>query len=852
MSNSSSPPTLSPFDSFGTALKYLRRRAHLSQRELSIAVGYSESQISRYESYYRPPDLPTLRARFIPALGLDHEPETANRLLALAAAARAEPLLGPPAEPPSGGPRTNLPAPLTSFLGRAAEMAELKRRLSAASPGVERLMTLTGAGGTGKTRLALQLAHDLRDRFPGGAWLVELAPVLNPEYVPQTVATALGLREVPGYPLTRTVSDYLRPHPALLILDGCEHLIDACARLVDALLRACPHLRVLVTSHEALGFLGEAICLVPPLALPAAWLTPVLPAVAESEAVLLFVERARAVQPDFQLTRVNASAVARVCQQLDGLPLAIELAAARLRGLTVDQLAERLDDRFGLLAGGNRTAPPRHQTLAALLDWSYDLLPEPERTLLRRLAVFRDGWTLEAAEAVCAGAPLEAPVVLALLLRLVDKSLVVIEAQGPHMRYRLLESVKQYAWHKALGHGETRALQERFYGWCLGLITEAAPHLKSSSQLVLLDRLEAEHDNFNAALDWALQAAPNRPLAGLRLAAALGWFWYLRGSWSAARSWLEEALAQAGQAAHPVARAQALNALGFLADCQGSEAVAEAALEESVALGRQTGNTLILADALAYLGELVSWQPQTERAEPLLTEAISLFRRLGTAGRWGLAAALKFLAEAAFFQDDYDRAEALFQESARLFRELGERWGLSNTLTSHAAVVLRRGNLHGAAALFQQALDLQREMHYPFGWVHIFNRLRHAAYLASRGQGDPAWVVARLTESLALAQDVGHQWGIAASLGQLAKAAQAQGQAQRAARLLGAAEVIREASQVPVPPYPFRAHERDVAELRAALSPEAFEAAWAEGRAMSLEAAIAFALEAYAPSAERL
>ena len=851
MPNSNASPLLPALDNFGSALKYLRRRAHISQRDLSIAAGYSESQISRFENNHRPPDLATLQARFVPALQLEAEPGTVARLLALAALARGEPSPAPRAGPAGSPAISYLPAPLTSFIGREQERTEIKRLLLAAEPGSGRLVTLTGAGGTGKTRLALQVGADLLTDLPASAWLVELAAVSQPAQVPQAVATMLALREVPGYPLARSVADYLRPRQALLVLDNCEHLVEACAGYAEALLRACPNLRILATSREALGFQGETVWPVPPLSLPLAGAPPAADSIGQSEAVRLFVERARAVRPSFELTPANAATVARICQQLDGLPLAIELAAARMRGMTPEQILQHLGDRFSLLSGGSRTALARHQTLSALIDWSYELLPAEEAALLRRLAVFRDGWTLEAAEAVCAGQALRPASILGLLMRLVDKSMVEIEEQGPVMRYRLLESIKQYAGRKAVDLGEVQALQASFYAYYLRLAEQAEPHLRTAAQVQWLDRLEAEHDNLDAALDWAIREAPDRPGAGLRLAAALGWFWYLRGSWSAARDRLEEALAHAGpvKPEHALARAQALNALGFLADCQGSEARAEAALEESLALCRQVGHPLSLAYALAYLGELYSWQPNSRPAVPLLREAIELLRGLGPEGAWCQAAALKFLSEAVFFQDDFDQAEALLRESTALFRQLGERWGLSNTLTSHAAVVLRRGNLPAAAALFREALDMQREMDYPFGWVHIFSRLRHAAYSAGRGDKDPARVSALMVESLALARGVGHRWGIAASLGQLAKAAEAQGLPERAARLLGAADAIRESSQTPIPPYPFQAHENDVAAVRASLNPGAFVTAWADGRAMTLEAAIAYALEGLSGSA---
>jgi non-specific serine/threonine protein kinase len=340
-------------------------------------------------------------------------------------------------------PRHNLPLQLTSFVGREQALAEVGRLLA-----TTRLLTLTGAPGVGKTRLALQLAGEGREAYADGVWLVELAPLADPALVPQAVATAVGVREQPGRRLVDTLADAVRGQELLLVLDNCEHLVEACATLADRLLRAGPRLRVLATSREALGIAGETTWWVAPLALPAA--EPMaaagserLAALEANEAVQLFVERARAAQPAFALTERNAGAVGQVCRRLDGIPLALELAAVRVPALGVEQLAQRLDDRFRLLTGGRRTALPRQQTLRAAVDWSYTLLPEAERVLLRRLAVFAGGWTLAAAEGVCGGDGLEAVDVFPLLVDLVDKSLVVAEPEDAEPRYRLLETLRQ-------------------------------------------------------------------------------------------------------------------------------------------------------------------------------------------------------------------------------------------------------------------------------------------------------------------------------------------------------------------------------------------------------------------------
>lgn len=411
----------------------------------------------------------------------------------------------------------NLPVQLTTFIGREHQMAEAKRLLA-----TTRLLTLTGPGGTGKTRLSLQMAADVLDAFPDGVWLVELAPLSDAALVPQTVASTWSVREQPGRPLLETLSDYLRAKSLLLILDNCEHLIDACAQLAETLLRACPHLKLLPSSREALGVAGETAYRVPSLSLPDPHQPLSVESLSRYEAAQLFVDRARAVQPHFSLTAHNLSAVAQICQRLDGIPLALELAAARVKLFAVEQIALRLDDRFRLLTGGSRTALPRQQTLRALIDWSYDLLPVAERGALARLSVFAGGWTFGAAEAVIG------PEALDLLSHLVDKSLVVVDelAEAPETRYRLLETIRQYARDKLLESGEAPMVRDRHLRHYLLVAEVAEPKLEGPEMLPALNQLEAELDNIRAALEWTLDRSPQ---AAVQLAARLTFFWQRRG-----------------------------------------------------------------------------------------------------------------------------------------------------------------------------------------------------------------------------------------------------------------------------------------------------------------------------------
>src|SRR5579884_1260938 len=489
----------------------------------------------------------------------------------------------------------NLPVQLTSFIGREKEMEEIKRLLSTAH-----LLTLTGSGGCGKTRLALQVAADRVEEYADGVWLVELAAIADLGLVPQTVAVALGVSEEPNRPLGETLANYLRPKSLLLVLDNCEHLLTACAQLADTLLRTCPKVRILASSREGLGLLGEALYHVPSLSLPDEKRLPTLEQLSQYEAVRLFVERAVLSRPDFAVTAQNAASVVQICSRLDGIPLAIELAAARARALAVEQLAQRLDDRFRLLTGGSRTALPRQQTLRATIDWSYDLLSQAERTLLRRLSVFLGGWTLEAAEAVCAdashappraaamgagehaaapleagsrenaGGPVAAEAVLDLLSRLVDKSLVLVEESAEaEARYRLLETVRQYSRDRLMESEEARDLRCRHRDWFLTLAEGAERRLRGPDQVAWLNRLAQEHDNLRMALEWCRAEEDAGAEAGLRLAGALWRFWRVRGYLSEGRERLEAALAQASASERTAQRAKALYGLAALAWGQG-------------------------------------------------------------------------------------------------------------------------------------------------------------------------------------------------------------------------------------------------------------------------------------------
>ncbi len=683
----------------------------------------------------------------------------------------------------------NLPIQLTSFIGREREKGEVKRLLAST-----RLLTLTGSGGAGKTRIALQVAAEVLEEFLEGAWLVELAPLSDPALVPQTVVSAMSVVEQPGRPILATLTDHVQQKHLLLVLDNCEHVVATCARLAETLLRACPHLQILATSREALGIAGETAWRVPSLSLPDPRHVPSLERLTDYEAVRLFVERAAASQPRFVVTNRTAASVVQVCHRLDGIPLAIELAAARVKVLTVEQIAARLDDRFRLLTSGSRTALPRHQTLRAAMDWSHALLSVKERTMLRRLSVFAGGCTLEAAEVVCAGDGVEAADILDLLTQLVDKSLVIVDAQGAEARYRLLETVRQYGHDRLLESEEAESARTRHCDFFLRLAESAEPELRGPGQRVWLDRLDKEYDNLWAALRWT-KLEDSRAEAGLRFAGALWWFWYVGGHLTEGREWLEGVLSM-HPGAFPSLRAKALQGAGRLAARQGDDARARLSYGESLVLCRELGDKLCVARSLQGMARVATHQGDYDKARSWAEEALAIFRDVGDKG--GIAASLNELGEITRSLGDYEHARGLYEESLALQLEIGDKVPTVSLLQNLGYVALHQGSLSQAAALFEEGLTMSRE--------------------------------------------VRDMLGIASCLGGLAGVSVAQGQLERAARMFGAAKAAHEASGLVPDPVDRAEIDRRVTAVRSMLSEPAFAAAWAEGLAMTVEQAIEYAL----------
>ena len=848
--------------------------------------------------------------------------------------------------PPVSEAAHNLFRQVSRFIGREKERAQIQEALASFA-----LVTLLGPGGIGKTRLALQVAEEVLERYREGVWLVELAALTDPALLPQTVATGLGLREQPGHSLLQTLQEYLTSRHLLLILDNCEHLLPACARLADTLLKACPHLTILATSREGLNIAGERLYRVPSLSLPDLK-TPTLEGLEGSEAIALFLERARLVQPDFQLTSENATALAQLCHHLDGIALALELAAARMRSLSVHEICSRLDHRFRLLTGGSRTALPRQQTLRALMDWSYELLNDQEKRLLSRLSVFAGGWSLHAAEAIGSGGDIEDWEVLDLLTSLADKSLVAAAVEGERTRYRLLETVREYAGDRLEELGEGERVRERHQTYFLAFAEEAEPNLTGREQADWLERLEREHDNLRAALQG------NDAGSALRIAGALWGFWEVRGYFSEGREWLAGVLARDDNQSRSFGRAKALLGAGVLARHQGSYSEAQSLLKESLAIYQDLGDKQGIAESLNNLGAVAYALGDYSVAKAYFEESMTLRREIGDkqgiAGSFnnlgavayalpdysaakayyeqsltlrreigdipGIAGSLNNLALIAYDQGDYSAANTYFEESLTLQREIGDKRGISLSLMNLGAVAYALGDCSAAKAYHEESLMIQREIGdkkgisgslYNLGEVAnnegdysaantyfeeslrlrreigdkqgIAGSLMHLGAVAY-ALGDYSAAKAYFEASLMIQREIGDKKGIAGSLNNLGEVAKSEGDyskaralyeesllifselgnnpaianlleefavlaavkepSKRTPRLSGAAEVLREKANVP-PDGNETARIVSIRErVRAALNEEVFVAAWSEGRAMSAEQAIEYALDA--------
>src|SRR5262245_21863391 len=687
----------------------------------------------------------------------------------------------------TAGTLHNLPREVASFVGREQELEECNRLL-----GQTRLLTLTGPGGNGKTRLALKLVTSLLEKNTGGVWFVDLGPVAEAAQVPRALAPSLGGREESGQTLEESLTARFDSQPTLLMLDNCEHVLPACASLIDLLLQGCEKLKVVATSREALTMQGEQVYAVPTLAIPGPGFRGTAQRLAQFASARLFVERATQVQPAFVLDDKNAGSVAEICRRLDGIPLAIELAAARVKVLAVDQIRAKLDDRFRLLTGGSKAGLPRHQTLLATIQWSYDQLHVDEQRLLRALAVFAGGWTLEGATAVC-GISDDEFEVLDLLTRLVDKSLVVVETpRGGASRYRYLETVRAYAHERLVQAQERSAVRDRHSTFYCTLAETAEPALRGPNQAEWLRQLNLENENLLAAISWR-EPPDGKPELALRIAGATWRYWLISGYLGLGRSLLQQLL-QVAAAAPPDVRAKVLYGLAVLAFTQADYAAAKHGIEECLVLYREAGDLEREAACQGMLGNIAGEQGDITAAREHYAQALEICRKAGN--QRGVATHLNNLGVLAWRQHDVE-ARKMFDEAAGVMRGLGDR----NSL----AIVL--GNLANIAT----------------------------------GQGDHPGARAYLVEGFKIIQELGSKRPSRLVLEVASDLADALGDPRRAVTLRGAADAVREAFHIPFGQAEKQAQEETVARLREKVGAD-FETAWEAGRVQDLDEALAAAL----------
>jgi predicted ATPase/DNA-binding SARP family transcriptional activator len=804
------------------------------------------------------------------------------------------------AYPPASALPPELPTETTSFIGREAELDTIEELLR-----LSRLLTLTGPGGSGKSRLALRAAGQASGRYDGGVWLIQLAPIGQPDLVVPSIGLALSAREEPGQTLLDSIVARLRDIEALLIVDNCEHVIEAAADTIAALLRSCPRLRILATSQTRLGVPGEASWPVPPLTVPEPEMADPR-AAGEAESVRLFCDRAALARPGFGLTAGNVGAVGEICRQLDGIPLAIELAAARVSALTVAQLAARLGNRFRLLTGGSRASLPRHRTLEAAIEWSHDLLSETEQVCFRRVAVFAGGCTIDAVEAVCPDDALPLDVVFETVTALIDRSLLTTEERSGSMRYGMLESIHQYALGRLAAAGEAAALHRRHMDWLLGFARQA--DLAGPDQAAWLDLLEADRDNFRAGLEWSLTPAgpglgaasaqtttsarpdPGAPLApatptpapvgpdpgqALALAGALAPFWLVRGPIALARTALDAALAAAGPEADRRLRAIALDGAGQLAAVQADHDAQRGYQQESLAIWRDLGDDARVASTLSDLGSAAHFRGEYPLAQALHAEALELAERTGDAQQTGQA--LSGLGRLALHQGDLDQATAYYTQSMARFAAIGDLRRATLILGNLGVVAINSGDLALAEKRLTEHLDNARRLGdhkltsgaltnlglvaYQAGDLDRAAGLHQQALELSEQLGDRRLAVVALgnlglvaarrqnypaamqfhLRSLDLAESVGERRSVAEMLEELAAVESAAGNAARAATLFGASQAIRQDIGAPIL-GPDQARLNGARDAAAAaLGEEAFSAAHQAGLRMSAGQAVALA-----------
>jgi predicted ATPase/class 3 adenylate cyclase len=734
----------------------------------------------------------------------------------------------------------NLPAQMTTFIGRDLERAEIKQLLAA-----HRLVTLTGSGGAGKSRLSIQVGMDCLPQYPDGVWLVELAPVTDPALVAQTTLAVFHLREDSHRSAFEILIEHLRSKSLLILLDNCEHLIAACAQVSELLLRACPNLRILASSREALGISGEVPYRVPSLETPNPASLPALDQLKNVDSIRLFVERAATAKPGFALTRHNAPALAQICYRLDGIPLAIELAASRVKVLSPEQIAARLDDRFRLLTGGSRTALPRQQTLRAMIDWSYSLLSEQEKILFRRLAVFVGGWTLEAAERVCANEnDISFEEILDLLTRLVDKSLVFLDEPAGEIRYHRLETIRQYSREKFFEAEEVESIRDRHLDYSVRFAEQVDEQLKRGDQVLWQSRMAAEQDNLRAALEWALEREPD---SALRIVGAANLFWTAGGFSAEAFRWTQSALQQVAKKPVPhgvpgdrrnVARAKALCGLARLYLSLGDNSDAKRVAEESVALYRQSQDLRGLAFALVILAYPLEFLGERERAEAALQESYSIGRAEGDT--YVICRALNRLGHVIVdLYQDLDLAQRYVEESLRLAQDAGLRSQEAQACEILGFIAMHRNDSDNARAYLSESARIYQQIGAPFNVILEKSNLAHL----ERRLGNYAPALDYYRETILAFRDMGQTGAVAHQLECFGFIALAQDHDEHALQLFAAAHALREKSGTPMTPDEQAYFDDQMGSLREKMDLANFDRGWSHGHGLGMEQAIELALE---------
>jgi predicted ATPase/DNA-binding XRE family transcriptional regulator len=818
--------------SFGEWLKRRRRAEGWTQKQLAQEIHCSTITIRKMESEERRPSLQNVE-RLVEVFNIS--PEKQKEFLRFsrgnAHAFSDEEAANEHWQMPTPLFPSNLPVSLTSFVGREKEKREILNLLTR-----NRLVTLAGVGGIGKTRLALQVGHQVLPAYASGAWFIPLESLYDPFLVPETIALVFNIRKEPDRQVIEILKNFLRSKTILLILDNCEHLLDTCAQLIGTLLSYCPNLKVLATSREPLGIMGEAVYRVPPLGLPKA--DDILAQYRESEAVHLFEERAQLAQTDFVLTMENVLSIAQICNRLDGIPLAIELVAVHVDMFSPAEIAAQLEERFQVISGGNRAALPRQQTIEASISWSWNLLAENERILLRRLSVFASGWTQDAAESVCSGAEIQSSLVFGLLAQLVAKSLVVISKETGHKtRYIMLETIRDYTFKKLKDSGELQTICLSHFKFFARMVEDAEKNFKGLEQAVWYDRLDGELNNIRFALTWFKRE--ENVEERLRLASGLWRYWKNRGHGTEGRRYLQQTLEDVpvGPARKKLNYARALTSAGALAYYESDFVYSEQSRKEALEIFRTLEDNVGIADSLNGLGNIALSQAKYSSAHDFYEEGLTIRKGLGD--QWGIARLLGNLGLLAYFQTHYEQALSLHLESLALFRELHDQESTANELVNLGDVYRSQGELSQANSAYEESGVISRKLKDRWGLAYALMGMADVAL----EQGILSTASSLYRECLTIFQTGVDYIGLPFALESVAVLERMKNNLQKATRLLGAAHELRRRTHNPLHPPHRHPYEKNLSLLQQQLDPFNFDVAWQEGKTLDVESAVAYALE---------